>query len=552
MVEVLRIDSTREETVDLKSFYPFRSRRSNVWARNGVVATSQPLAAQAGLEMLRQGGNAIDAAVATAVALNVVEPMSTGIGGDMFALVWKADERRLYALNGSGRAPSAATIERVRARGHKEMPQTGMIPVTVPGAPHGWATLMREHGRLGLGDVMAPAIRYASEGFAVSEVIASYWELAQAKLSAHPATAANYLVDGRPPCAGEVFCQPNLARTLTMVAQGGAEAFYQGEIAERIVAFSEANGGLLCAEDLSAHSSTWVEPISTEYNGLRLFECPPNGQGIVALMALNMLKGFDLGALGYGSARYLHVIVEALKLAFADAHLHVTDPTQYRVPVEQMLSDEYAAKRRKLIDMEQALDAPPSGIATTGDTVYLTTADSEGNVVSLINSLYMGFGSGMVVEGTGICLQNRGHSFSLDPDHPNHLAPRKRPYHTIIPAMVLDAQGRPVYSYGVMGGHMQPQGHVQVLLNMTQFGMDPQRALDAPRVQWMEGRRLLIEPMFGEDCRQELLAMGHDVAPLDAVNMAQFGGGQVIGIDQESGVYCAASEPRKDGCAVGY
>jgi len=532
--------------------YPFRSRRSNVLARHGVVAASQPLAAMAGVEVLRAGGNAIDAAVAAAVALNVVEPMSTGIGGDLFALVWLNSERRLRALNASGRAPYAATIERVRGMGHYRMPLLGMLPVTVPGAADGWETLVRTCGRLPLSQVMAPAIRLAEEGFPVSEVIAGNWAGARSKLAAHPASAAAYLVDGRTPRAGEIFRQPDLANTLRLVAEGGAQAFYRGRIAEQIVAFSHANGGLLSLQDLAEHTSSWVEPISTAYHGVQLCECPPNGQGIVALMALNILAGFDLKALGHNTPAYLHLVVEALKLAFADAHYHVTDPEHYRAPVTQMLSPEYAATRRRLISPARALPTARRGLPHPGDTIYLTAADGEGNVISLINSLYHGFGSGMVVEGTGIALQNRGASFSLDAKHPNHLAPHKRPYHTIIPAMILDEAGKPLYSYGVMGGHMQPQGHVQVLLNLVDWGMSPQEALDAPRVYWDEENHISIEPMLGPEVRQALIALGHDVAPFDQVSMGLFGGGQVIRIDPQTGVLCAGSEPRKDGCAIGY
>jgi gamma-glutamyltranspeptidase / glutathione hydrolase len=532
--------------------YPFASRRSNVIAQRGMVATSQPLAAMAGLQVLQQGGNAVDAAVATAVALNVVEPMSTGIGGDLFALVWMAKEGKLRALNASGRSPYAATIDRIKGMGQESMPETGMLAVTVPGALSGWDTLVRTCGRLSLEQVMAPAIHYAGVGFPVSELIAGGWSRSVARLNTHPATAANYLVDGRPPAIGEVFRQPDLARTLRAVAQGGAEAFYRGEIAERIVAFSQANGGLFALEDFADHTPTWVDPISTEYHGVWLHECPPNGQGIVALMALNILKGFDLHELGHNSPRYLHVVIEALKLAFADAHLHVTDPEQYAMPVEQMLSDEYAAQRRKEIDINKANPNPVSGIGVVGDTVYLSAADGEGNVVSLINSLYNGFGSGMVVEGTGICLQNRGYSFKLDPAHPNRVEPHKRPYHTIIPAMVTAGDGRPLYSYGVMGGHMQPQGHVQVLINMVDMGMLPQQALDNPRVQWLEGSKVLAEPSFGDECRNVLIAMGHEVASYDEVSPSQFGGGQVIRIDPETGVLMAGTEPRKDGLAIGY
>jgi gamma-glutamyltranspeptidase/glutathione hydrolase len=531
--------------------YPFRSRRSNVLARHGVVAASQPLAAQAGLNVLQQGGNAVDAAVAAAVTLNVVEPMSTGIGGDLFALVWLAKEKKLRALNASGRSPYAATVERVRALGHKVMPVTGMLSVTIPGAPDGWETLVRACGRLPLDKVMAPAIGYAEEGFPVSEVIAGNWAAGEAKLAAHPASAAAYLVNGRAPRWGEIFRQPELARTLHAVAEGGAQAFYQGEIAEKIVAFSQANGGLFALQDFAEHTSTWEEPISTEYHGVRLYECPPNGQGLVALIALNLLAGYDLKAIGHNSPQYLHLVVEALKLAFADAHYHVTDPTQYHVPVEKLLSMRYAAERRKLISLEQAAGVRHTGIPKQGDTIYLCAADGEGNVCSLINSLYHGFGSGMVVEGTGIALQNRGNSFSLDPKRPNHLAPHKRPYHTIIPAMIMKDE-KPLYAYGVMGGHMQPQGHVQVLLNLVDFGLSPQEALDAARVYWDAGKNIMIEPELGEATREALIGMGHEVAPFSRVSMGNFGGGQVIRIGPESGVLCAGSEPRKDGCAAGY
>jgi len=533
-------------------FYPFRSRRSNVWAARGLVAASQPLAAQAGLQTLLQGGNAVDAAVAVAATLNVVEPMSTGIGGDLFALVWIARERKLYALNASGRAPAAATVERLRGLGHTTMPETGMLPVTVPGAASGWDALVRRFGRLPLSEVLAPAAHFAEAGFPVSEVIAEGWGRSLPRLHTHPATARNYLIDGRAPAAGELFRQPDLARTLRLVGAQGAEAFYRGELARQIADFSQANGGLLALEDLAAHAPAWVEPISTEYHGVRLYECPPNGQGIVALMALNLLRGFDLQALGHNSPAYLHLLVEALKSAFADAHYHVTDPAHYPVPVERLLSAEYADRRRAEIDPQRAAVGLRSGLPKQSDTVYLTAVDEERNAVSLINSLFHGWGSGMVVEGTGIALQNRGFGFSLDPAHPNAIAPRKRPYHTIIPAMALGADGQPLYSYGVMGGHMQPQGHVQVLLNLVDFGMSPQEALDQPRVYWPEGMRVMLEPQLGEETRQALLALGHDVVPLGEPAMGLFGGGQVIRIDPASGLLCGGSEPRKDGCAVGY
>lgn len=527
----------------------FASRRSVVCATNGMVATSQPLAASAGLRMMLSGGNAIDAAIATAAVLNVVEPMSTGIGGDAFALVWIAREKKLYALNASGRAPAALTLEMAQKRGAtREMPSLGWLPVTVPGAVDGWATLVERFGRKKLGETLEPAIDYAENGFPVSEIIAGSWRDMQSKCSMHPATAQAYLNRDQAPRMGEIHRQPDLAHSLRTIAEGGRDAFYLGELAEKIVADSKETGGFFTREDFANHTSTWDEPISTQYRGVTLYECPPNGQGVVALEALNILEGFDIGAMEHNGTEYLHTLIEATKLAFADALAHVADPRVVPVPVARMLSRAYATTRRELIDPMRANPNPRTGFGAGSDTVYLTVVDRERNAVSFINSLFDGFGSGMVVPGTGICLQNRGAGFSLDPANPNVLAPGKRPYHTIIPAMAF-RNGAPWMSFGVMGGFMQPQGHLQVLCNTVDFGMDPQRALDAPRFRWFEGADVALEPEFDSDTRMGLAKRGHTI--LDA-DREEFGGGQIIMIDSASGVMLAGSDRRKDGGAVGW
>ena len=512
------------------------ARRSVVMANNGLVATSQPLATQAGLRMLMSGGNAVDAAVATAAALNVVEPMSTGVGGDLFALTYLAQTAELTALNGSGRAPQAISIEAIRRLGKTDMPERGALSITVPGTVDGWATLLQRHGTLPLAEALKPAIEYAEQGFPVSEIIAAQWKEDEAMLYGSP-----YLIDGRAPRPGQIFRNPDLARTLRTIAEDGREAFYQGPIAETIAQYVQSLDGFLSADDLAQHTSTWDEPIATEYHGVKVYECPPNGQGIVALIALNILEGFDLLSLGYGSTAYYHHLLEALKLAFADGFAHIADPRKVEVPIEKMLDKQYATTRRAYI-ANRALSHNVSGIPH-GDTVYLTVIDKDRNACSLINSIYYGFGSGVIVPGTGIALQNRGALFSLDESHPNALAPGKRPFHTIIPAIAFK-NGRLWSSFGVMGGHIQPQGHVQVLLNAIDFGMNPQQALDAPRVVWRFGNCISIED--GVDA-QALAALGHEVIPANG-----FGGGQMITIDPDSGALLGGSDPRKDGCAIGW
>lgn len=532
--------------------YP--SRRSVVMGTGGMVATSQPLAAQAGLRILLAGGNAADAAVAVAAVLSVVEPMSTGVGGDAFALVYDAESRRVRALNGSGRAPQALSAQTFAERGLDRIPMTGILPVTVPGTVDAWAALLAEHGTMSLAQALAPAIAYAEHGFPVSEIIAAAWHAASGKLLASPEAARTYLVGGsRAPRPGELVRLPGLAGTLRLIAEGGRDAFYRGTIASAIVQTSERAGGLLSRSDLAAHRSTWDEPISVEYRGYTIYECPPNGQGLTALLALNILSGFELAGLGAGTAEALHLQIEALRLAFADAAAAIGDPALAEIPAAALLADKHAAARRALIRPGRALRNVAAGALPGGsDTVYLTVVDAAGNAVSFINSLYSAFGSGVVVGETGIVLQNRGACFVLDPAHPNCLAPGKRPYHTIIPGMALRGD-RLWSSFGVMGGFMQPQGHVQVLVNMLDFGMSPQAALDAPRFELIEpyagGELVAIESGVDPAAARGLAALGHRITP--AAAEFSFGGGQIIVLD-EQGVRRGGSDPRKDGCVVAY
>ena len=528
----------------------FAARRSVVMARHGMIATSQPLACDAGLTILKRGGNALDAAVAAALALGVVEPMSTGIGGDAFLLYYRAADQRIYGVNGSGRCPRRLTLDALRQRGIEGVPETGWGSVTVPGAIDAFAEVLQRHGRLGLAEAVEPAYAYARDGFPVSEIIAEQWRHDAPLLSRQATSAQTYLVDGKPPRAGDVHRQPQLAETLRLIGDKGRDAFYCGDIARRIVAFSDADGGFFELEDFASHATEWVEPIGTEYRDHTVLELPPNGQGITALMILNVLQGFDLAAHDYGSAGYYHLLIEATKQAFADRNRYIADPACAEVPVAGLLSKAYAAARRDEIDPGRAGDFSPGAPAAFGDTVYVTCVDAERNVVSLIHSLFQGFGSGIVAGDTGICLQNRGAGFVADPDHPNALRPGKRPFHTIIPAMILRG-GKPWMSYGVMGGHMQAQGHVQVALNCIDFGMNVQEALEAPRYRIMGGREVALERAVPQAVRNELGFMGHELWPLGARNVS-YGGGQAILIDHERGVLQGGSDYRKDGCAMGY
>jgi gamma-glutamyltranspeptidase / glutathione hydrolase len=531
--------------------YSFPSRRSAVMTTRGIVATSQPLAVQAGLSMLMQGGNAVDAAIATAAALNVVEPMSTGLGGDAFALVYLKKQNELKALNASGRSPYAARPDFYRSRNYKKVPEKGILSVTVPGTLDGWCTLLKSCGTMDLTTVLQPAINLAKSGFPVTEVISYAWKKNATKLDANQAAAKTYMVNGKAPEPGEVFYQPDLAKTLRNIAERGRDVFYRGDIAEEIVRCSEKYGGLLSMNDLKDHTSTWVEPVKTGYRGYDVYELPPNGQGIVALMALNILEGMDIGSMEHNSAPYIHLMIEALKLAFADAERYISDPDIESIPLQGLISKSYAESRRSLISPDRTIRSAQHGIPEIkGDTVYLAVTDAQGNSVSFINSLFEGFGSGIVVDGTGICLQNRGSLFSLEEGHPNCIAPHKRPYHTIIPAMIFK-DDRLFLTFGVMGGFMQPQGHVQVLANIIDFNMDIQSAIDAPRFRYIRDENCAFESGINEDVVKKLEKIGHRRVMFDDPYSQEFGGGQAIMVHPETGALIAGSDPRKDGCAAG-
>ena len=525
--------------------YP--SRRAVVYGTRGMVATGQPLAAQAGLDILKKGGNAVDAAVATAACLTVVEPTSNGIGGDCFALVWT--KGRLYGLNASGPAPKLADADALRKAGHGSVPELGWAPVTVPGAPAGWWELVYRFGsrRVTLDDVLAPAIACAEDGFAVSPSVSLLWKRAFEKYSRAGGPELRewfraFCPLGRAPEPGEVVYLPDHARTLSRVAQGD---FYYGELADQIDAFSQDTDGWLRKSDLAEFKPEWVDPISARYRGFDVWEIPPNGHGVAALMALKLLDGLDLPEEREAPETY-HLQLEAMKLAFADARAYVADPRSMTCRVEDLLSDAYADERRRLIGREALTPAP--GRPERGGTVYLAAADEEGNMVSMIQSNYMGFGSGLVVPGTGIALHNRGANFSLDPKSPNVLAPGKKPYHTIIPGF-LTRDGQPVGPFGVMGAFMQPQGHVQVVSNLVDFAMNPQEALDAPRWQWTEGKRVLLERAVPEEIARALAERGHEVQVMD--DSTSFGRGEIIARTPYNSL-AGATEPRTDGCVAAW
>ena len=530
--------------------FSFASRRSNIVADNGLVATSQPLAAQAGLNVLKAGGNAVDAAIATVATLCVVEPCSTGIGGDAFALIWMADEGKLYGLNASGPAPLGLTAESVRRQGHTTFPNIGGLAVTVPGSLRGWQLALERFGSMGLDTLLQQPIAYARDGFPVSQRIAASWERSTEKLSRLADSKRVWLPNGRSPKAAARFQNHEFAHTLQAIANEGYDAFYLGDIGRQIAAAVQADGGTLTQDDLASYQAEWVEPLSVAYrDGFVFHEIPPNGQGLTALLALNLAKQFDLPALGYGSADYYHALIEGMKLAFADAQAYIADPRQADVPIAALLSEQYSKSRYGLIRPNRALQPTPGTPQTRGDTVYLTVADGQGNMVSWIQSLYMGFGSGITAGNTGVQLQNRGANFSLEAGHPNEAAPGKRPYHTIIPGFITK-NGQAWSSFGVMGGFMQPQGHLQVGINMIDFGMDPQTALDAPRFNWLENKRVALETAVSDDIRQTLQQRGHDLLAKDTP--LHYGGGQVIVRDPDSGVLIGGSEPRNDGTAVGW
>ncbi len=528
-----------------------------------MVATSQPLATEIGLATLRRGGSAVDAAIAANAALGLAEPTSCGIGGDLFAIVWDAANGRLHGLNASGRSPLSLTLERLLELELDLIPERGALAVSVPGAVDGWCELHSRFGRLPLEDLLAPSIEYAREGFPVTAVIAAAWEAGARELLDHPGFAAVFMPGGRVPACGEPFVNLGLARAYELIAKQGRDGFYDGEIAAATEQCVRGNGGYLGCEDLRAHRSEWVEPVSTTYRGWSVFELPPNGQGIAVLQMLNILEGFELASLEWGSAEHLHLLIEAKKLAFEDRARFYADPELARVPVGRLVSKDYAAARRDLIDPKLAAPAPTHGGERigAGDTVYLATADADGNMVSLIQSNYMGFGSGLTVAPFGFGLQNRGSQFALDRGHANAYAPGKRPFHTIIPAFGI-RDGEALLAFGVMGAAMQPQGQVQVLTNILDFGMGLQAAGDAPRVRHegsteptgapplAGGGTVHLEPGFDAAAIEGLRRRGHRIEPMGS--RAAFGGYQAIRRDLVGAVYLGASESRKDGHAAGY
>jgi len=543
--------------------------RSEVLGRHGMICTSVPAATQVGLDVLKRGGSAVDAAIAANATLGLMEPVSNGIGGDLFAIVYSAKENKLYGLNGSGRSPLGLSYDQMKSELQKLrrefIPPTGMLPISVPGTVDAWSELHKKFGKLSLGDDLAPAIRYAEEGFPVTELIAFYWGKSVSAYKNLPgAFLETYTLDGkgRAPAKGDIFKNPALAHSLRLIGEQGRDVFYKGEIAEKIHAFMQANSGYLRKIDFEKHTSTWVDPVSTNYHGYDVFELPPNGQGIATLQMLNMLEGFDLRTMGFNSAQTLHAMVEAKKLAWADRAKFYADPAFTKIPVAGLISKSYAAERRKLIDPNHAAKSVNAGNPALGksDTIYLCTADDEGNMVSLIQSNFRGMGSGIVVPGLGFMFQDRGQLFSMEPGHANVYAPGKRPFHTIIPGFVMKDK-KPWLAFGVMGGDMQPQGHVQVLTNMIDFGMNVQEAGDASRWQhegdneptgekMTDAGYVEVESGMPYQTVRELRLKGHDVR----FDVGGYGGYQAIKVETHDGqrVYVGASESRKDGQAAGY
>jgi len=532
--------------------------RSEVIAVNGMACTSQPLATQTAIDILRKGGNAIDAAIAANAVLGLVEPTGSGIGGDLFAIIWSEQKQKLYGLNASGRSPRSLKLDYFKANGYESIPATGPLPVSVPGCVDGWFEMHGMFGILPMEDLLQPAINYAREGFPVTELIAYYMDSGTRSLKRFPNVADVYMPDGHAPRKGEIFKNPALANTLDLIARGGRDEFYKGSIARIISDFMHEQGGFLTYEDMARHHSEWVEPISTDYRGYTVWELPPNGQGTAALQMLNILEGYNINEMGFGSAEYIHHFVEAKKLAFEDRAKYYSDPAFNDIPVQELLSKEYADERRELINPDRAARRVSAGNPEKGNTIYLTVADKDGNMVSLIQSNYRGMGSGMCPPGLGFILQDRGELFSLEEGHFNVYAPGKRPFHTIIPAFITK-DGKPLISFGVMGGAMQPQGHVQIVVNIVDFGMNLQEAGDAPRIrhvgssqptggQMTDGGTVNLEDGFRWEEIQKLLRKGHSVQ----WDLGGYGGYQAIMRHPVTGVYYGASESRKDGQAAGY
>jgi gamma-glutamyltranspeptidase/glutathione hydrolase len=534
--------------------------RSEVIATHGMAATSQPLATQVALDILKSGGNAVDAAIAANAVLGLVEPTGNGIGGDLFAIVWDAKTQKLYGLNASGRAPMSLDLDYFKQNDLEKIPAYGPLPVSVPGAVDGWFELHARFGSKDMKEILAPAIAYAREGFPVTELIAYYMDRSVARIGKYPGFAETYMPNGHTPRKGEIFKNPRLANTLEKIATGGRDEFYKGDIARTIAEFMESQGGFLAYEDLAGHRSDWVEPVSSNYRGYDVWELPPNGQGIAALQILNVLEAYDIAGMGFGSADYIHTFIEAKKLAFEDRARFYADPDFNKIPVAELISKEYADERRKLIDPARAANSYEAGnpALQEGDTIYLTTADAAGNMVSLIQSNYRGMGSGMIPTDLGFVLQDRGELFSLTEGEFNTYAPGKRPFHTIIPAFVT-RDGKPWLSFGVMGGATQPQAHAQIIVNLVDFGMNLQEAGDAPRMlhtgssqptgsKMINGGNVYLETGVDAEVIRELLGRGHTVGYTNGA----YGGYQAIMRDLETGVYFGASESRKDGQAAGY
>lgn len=532
--------------------------RSEVIAQHGMAATSQPLATQVALDILKKGGNAIDAAIAANAVLGLTEPTGNGIGGDLFAIIWDTENEELVGLNASGRSPYNLTLDYFKENGYSKIPSHGPLPVSVPGCVSGWFSMHDKYGSLPMTDILQPAIQYARDGFPLTEVIAHYWKIGSNNLKKYDGFAEVYMPNGKAPKKGEIFKNPFLANTLETIAKEGRDAFYKGEIARTIAAYIKEQGGFLSYKDFADHTDSWVEPISTNYRGYDVYELPPNGQGTAVLQMLNILEGYDIAGMGFGSTEYIHTFVEAKKLAFEDRAKYYADPEFVDIPLDQLISKTYAEERRKLIDPEHAGMEYPAGELEQGNTIYMTVADDAGNMVSLIQSNYRGMGSGMTPPGLGFVLQDRGELFSLEEGHNNVYEPHKRPFHTIIPAFIMK-DGKPLISFGLMGGAMQPQGHTQIVVNLVDFGMNLQEAGDAPRIhhsspsqptggKMTEGGVLNLESGFSDQTVIELLRMGHKIEP----TIGPFGGYQAIMYDEENDVYYGASESRKDGQAAGY
>lgn len=532
--------------------------RSEVIAQNGMACTSQPLATQAALDVLKAGGNAVDAAIAANAVLGLTEPTGNGMGGDLFAIVWDAKTKKQYGLNASGRSPYDLTLDYFKKNGYEKIPSLGPLPVSVPGCVDGWFELHNKFGKLPMSDIFSPAIQYARNGFPLTEVIAYYWESNAQILKRFPGFEEIFMPGGKTPAKGEIFKNPYLANTLELIASKGRDVFYKGEIAEKIVQYVRGQGGFLSMRDFEEHTSEWVEPISTNYRGYDVWELPPNGQGTAVLQMLNILENYDIATMGFGSPDYMHLFIEAKKLAFEDRAKYYSDMEFNKIPIEGLISKEYAKERAKLIDENRAARSYPAGELEMGNTIYLTTADKDGNMVSLIQSNYRGMGSGMTPGKLGFILQDRGELFALEEGHMNVYEPHKRPFHTIIPAFVTK-DGEPYISFGLMGGAMQPQGHTQIVCNIIDFGMNLQEAGDAPRIQhsgsseptgetMTDGGTVQLESGFSYQTIRELMGRGHKIG----YEVGPYGGYQAIMWDKVNKVYYGASESRKDGQAAGY